>query len=99
LSAIGTPSNVFSISLNCYTDFVKQIGLVDGNIIKFAASDTVFLSINKNSKATALNPGVALVRYQFLEIMMRLALKRYEESNPTLSLTSSWHNLEQVRSS
>lgn len=36
LSAIGFGGNVWSIPLNCYTDFVKQVNLVDGNIIKFA---------------------------------------------------------------
>lgn len=82
LSSIGNNGNVFSIQLNCYTDFVKQINLVDGNIIKFAQSDTEFIAVNKRSKATFLVPGVALVRFQFLEVLMRLAFRRYEESKP-----------------
>lgn len=80
MSSIGSNGNVFSITLNAYTDFVKQINLVDGNIVKFAASDTEFISMNKRTKASPLNPGVALVRFQFMEILMRLSLKRYEES-------------------
>jgi len=36
--------------------------------------------MNKRAKATYLNPGVALVRFQFLEILIRLALKRYEDT-------------------
>jgi len=36
LSSIGSNGNVVSIMLNCYTDFIKQVNLVDGNIIKFA---------------------------------------------------------------
>lgn len=36
--------------------------------------------MNKRSKNTYLNPGVALIRYQFLEILTRLAIKRYEET-------------------
>mmetsp|Transcript_4556 Transcript_4556/g.3830 ORF Transcript_4556/g.3830 Transcript_4556/m.3830 type:complete len:190 (+) Transcript_4556:590-1159(+) len=36
--------------------------------------------MNKRAKPTTLNPGVALVRFQFLEILARLALKRYEDT-------------------
>ena len=84
LSSIGSNGNVFSITLNAYTDFVKQIALVDGTTIRFAASDTEFISMNKRSKATAMNPGVALVRFQFMEILMRLAIKRYYEESKSL---------------
>ncbi len=85
MAAVGAPSNVFSMQLNCYTDFVKQIGLVDGNIIKYAASDTEFITMNKRTKASPLIPGVALVRFQFIEVLMRLAFKRYEETKVATS--------------
>ncbi len=75
---------MFSILLNCYTDFVKQIGLHDGKIINATTSDTEFLSINKRTKPSNLNPGLALVRFQFMEILMRLAFKRYDESKSSL---------------
>ena len=83
LSGVGTGSGggVFSIPLNTYTDFVKQIDLVNGKDIRFAESDTQFLTMNKRSKNSYLNPGVALIRFQFLEILTRLALKRYDETN------------------
>ena len=69
LAGIGTGlSGVFSIPLNTFTDFVKQADLVNGRDVKFAESDTQFLTLNKRSKNTYLNPGVALVRFQFLEI-------------------------------
>jgi len=41
--------------------------------------------MNKRSKPTPTNPGVALVRFQFLEILMRLAFKRYEETKEASS--------------
>ena len=68
--------------LNAYTDFVKQINLVDGNKIRFAESDTQFITMNKRTKPSPLNPGIALVRFQVLEILVRLGIKRYEESRP-----------------
>jgi hypothetical protein len=66
---------------------VKQIGLHDGKIINATTSDTEFISINKRTKPSNLNPGLALVRFQLMEILMRLAFKRYEEStfNHTLN--------------
>lgn len=59
---------------------MKTFNLIDNVVIKFATIDTAFLQIVRNSKASALNPGNGLIRYQFLEIIMRLAFKRYEES-------------------
>ena len=53
---------------------------MNGKDIRFAESDTLFLTMNKRTKPTNLNPGVALVRYQFLEILIRLSLKRYEDT-------------------
>ena len=60
---------------------MKYIGLVDGKEVRFAESDTIFLTVNKRNKPTNLNPGIALVRYQFLEVLIRLALKRYEANS------------------
>lgn len=37
--------------------------------------------MNKRTKPSSMNPGVALVRFQLMEILMRLAFKRYEDSN------------------
>ena len=66
-----------SIPFNAYTDIVaKQLNLVDNKVVKYAESDTLFLTVNGNKK-TPLNPANALVRFQFLEILIRLGLKRY----------------------
>ena len=66
-----------SIPFNAYTDIVaKQLNLVDNKVVKYAESDTLFLTVNGNKK-TSLNPANALVRFQFLEILIRLGLKRY----------------------
>jgi hypothetical protein len=81
---VASGGNVFAIPLNCYTDFVKLVGLVDGKDVRFSDSDTLFITLNKRGKNTPLNPGVALVRFQLLEILIRLGLKKYEESGITL---------------
>ena len=80
-SAHGASSNLAQIPLNSYTEYVKGIKLVDGREVKFAASDTEFISITKRAKKTALVPGNALIRSQFVEILARLALRRYEQGS------------------
>lgn len=77
-SSIGTSSlsTTFSIPLNFYTDYIRNAKVLEGKDISISESDTLFLAINKRSKQTPLNPGNSLVRYQFLEIIMRLGLKK-----------------------
>jgi len=77
-SAIGTSSGSvpFAIPLNFYTEFVKNTGALSDKDISISQSDTLFLMINKRSPMTPLNPGHSFVRFQFLEILMRLGLKK-----------------------
>lgn len=86
----GTSGSAFAIPLNSFHDFMKQINLVDGKVIKFAENDLLFYQMNKTGgEATFLNPGVALIRYQFLEILLRLAIKRYLDTNTAKSIAES----------
>jgi hypothetical protein len=72
--------NVFSLGLNSYTEIVKeQMSMVDGDNLKTADCDRMFITVNAN-KRTPLIPANALVRYQFLEILMRLAFKMFFET-------------------
>eukprot|EP00358_Blepharisma_japonicum_P001299 CAMPEP_0202955260 /NCGR_PEP_ID=MMETSP1395-20130829/51643_1 /ASSEMBLY_ACC=CAM_ASM_000871 /TAXON_ID=5961 /ORGANISM="Blepharisma japonicum, Strain Stock R1072" /LENGTH=375 /DNA_ID=CAMNT_0049671631 /DNA_START=936 /DNA_END=2060 /DNA_ORIENTATION=- len=70
-------SEIFSIGSNVLTDFLNQCQILDSN---YAASD---LGVNWNScivpkeKGQLYNPGSALVRYEFMEIMVRIANDRY----------------------
>ena len=77
-SAIGTSvgSTPFAIPLNVYTDFIRNAGVIDGKEMSISESDTLHITINKRTKVTPLIPGNALVRYQFLEILLRIGLKR-----------------------
>lgn len=77
-ASYGSAGQVYSISLNSHTDFVKSIGLIDGKHVNISLSDTEFVSINKRNKPSPLNPAQALVRYQFVEILAKLAWKRFE---------------------
>ena len=52
--------------------------MVDREKLNLSNCDTMFISVNVN-KQTALVPQKALVRYKFIEIIMKLAIKRYYE--------------------
>ena len=69
-----------SLSWNAYTDFaMKKFKIIDGNKIKVADSDRIFVFVNGKNEEGA-NSSLSLVRYEFLEIIFRLALRRYYES-------------------
>ena len=70
-----TGSATFSMTLNSYTDYLKQCGVYKEKTITFAGTDTLFFATTKRDKPTALNPGNAIIRYQFLEILMKIGLK------------------------
>ena len=71
----ATGSWTFAISLNSYTDYLKYAEVYKNKNITITDTDTLFFTTNKKEKATVLNPGNAVIRYQFLEIMLRLGLK------------------------
>ncbi len=67
---------IFAISLNTYTDLMREVlALVDTNL-KLNDIDMLFIVVNAVRKGD-YNPPNGLVRYQFLEILMRVALKKY----------------------
>ncbi|CAG9324752.1 unnamed protein product [Blepharisma stoltei] len=76
LSAYGG-SELFSIGTNVLTDFLNQCQLIDNF---YGASD---MGVNWNSaivpkeKGQIYNPGSALVRYEFMEILVRIANDRF----------------------
>jgi hypothetical protein len=67
-----------SIGLNVFTDLCNSFGLIDGTLMNLADLDfnlkgALFNEVKNNPR----NPANSLVRYQFLEIIVRLALDKY----------------------
>lgn len=82
-AGLGESNNIYQIPLNAFTDFInKNSGLVDGEILRFAESDTQFINVTKNNrpKVSMLSPANSLIRFQFLEIIIRLGIWRYFET-------------------
>jgi hypothetical protein len=80
LSAIGKTGNIFGISWLTYNDFVLyKLNIVDGTEIKLNASDLLFRTINGRPKL-GNNPALSLVRFEFMEVLLRLAILRYYDT-------------------
>ena len=76
-SAMGLTGDVFSIPINAFTEFMNQSDIVDGKLIKLSEMDILFITTNTVSVKLPFNPDRALVRYQFMEILVRIAFDKY----------------------
>lgn len=78
-SGYGKIGNIFSLGLNQYTEFLKDVlEIFDGTNLSVSDADRFFITVNAGKKG-ALIPANALIRFQFVEILLRIALKRYFE--------------------
>lgn len=92
LAAFGG-SEIFSIGSNFLTEFLNQCAILDS---QYAVSD---LGVNWNScvvpkdKGQLYNPGSALIRYEFMEILVRIANDRYIRNKICTSVSESVQKL------
>ena len=82
LAALGIVGTVFSIGWNVYREFMIQtLNITDKEKLKPDDCDRLFIGVNAgNQRKATFIPEKALVRFQFLEILMKAAIKRYFES-------------------
>jgi len=78
-AAIGAPSEIWSIPLNTYTDFCSSAGIIDGKVLKLSDFDRIFIATytKTEKEKNPRNPDRALVRYQFMEGLVRIADQKY----------------------
>ncbi len=82
-AAIGRTENLFAINKLTLTDFIAhKIFLYDGD--KLTDMDLTFSTVKGRPKVAKFQPRTALVRFEFVELLFRLALKRYLECTPFL---------------
>lgn len=68
---------IFAIGFNTYIELVRdEFNLVDGDVIRLPDIDMLFITVKANKKGDLI-PSNALVRFQILEILMRIAFKKY----------------------
>lgn len=84
-SGYGRIGIIFSVALNQFTEFIKEhINLIDGQHLNMSDADRFFITVNAGKKG-ALIPANALIRFQFVEILLRMALRKYLESGEALN--------------
>ena len=82
-------SSVYSITLNSYSDFVADCKIPDNKskTCKRKDLDTIFIVANveedKSSKVNKANDDRALMRFEFLEVVIRIAVQKYLRSGDT----------------
>jgi len=80
LSGLGMNGTIPSVTLNTFTEFIKdQMDMIDGTNVNLSDNDRIFITVNANKKAPLI-PANSLVRYQLVEIILRLAFKKYFDS-------------------
>lgn len=77
-----SPSNqVFCISKTLFNEIINSItpSIIDNNLT-ISAIDLEFITTMSGNKSGKLNPTRDLIRFQFLEIFVRLAIHKYHKS-------------------
>jgi hypothetical protein len=72
-------NNIFSVGLNVYTQFVREaMGEIDDHF-NTSALDMIFIMVNASKKGDLI-PAIGLVRFQFMEILLRTSIARFYNS-------------------
>lgn len=89
-SSVGIASDVWGISNNSWTEFINQCGIIDGKTFNLAGSDLQFnISNYPGDRKDVYNPKASLVRFNFLEIIVRIGIVKYKDSGITDSFSSA----------
>jgi hypothetical protein len=72
----GTGGGAWYVGANIYAEFIKSIGLVNSDDMR-VESEVKWSETVSRHKSTKTNPQIGLVRFQFLEIIMKLGFKRF----------------------
>ncbi|CAD8141715.1 unnamed protein product [Paramecium octaurelia] len=74
--------DMFCIQFPQFSKLVQQLGLIDGVDLKIQDVESNLISIKNNvDNKYIYNPDSALIRYQFIESLYRLALDKYVRTN------------------
>lgn len=77
-SSITPIGEIFCVPLNPYTDFIMKTGVIDNKNLKLHAIDKNFIATKSQGKNKYIrSPDKALVRYQFMEVLVRCAVDKY----------------------
>lgn len=80
-ASLSPSGEVWSISQLPFTDFVNESNIIDNKSLKLSDVDIKFIAtLSSGEKNNSRNPERSLVRYQLMEVMVRIAEERYIKS-------------------
>ena len=68
------------IGKNSWQEIITDLGVVDGKALQLSHVDVEFEATNSGMKNNPYNPPRWLVRYQIMEVFVRLALIKYKKA-------------------
>jgi hypothetical protein len=78
MSGVDPQINLMSVGNNTFSEVVNNLpGFIDGKYLNLADLDLEFISTNANGKPGKRNPERMLVRHNWMEIFIRLAVTRF----------------------
>lgn len=82
MSGVDPQINLLCVGNNTFSEVVNSLhgahgGFIDGKNINLADLDLEFISTNANGKTSKRNPERMLVRHNWMEIFLRLAVTRF----------------------
>lgn len=81
-SGFDTINGAPSIGSNVFSDMMNQCNAVDSQYVMLSDIDIEMVASNagKNKMANPRNPERGLVRYQMIEMIVRIAVRKYQKS-------------------
>jgi len=73
---LASGSTFPTIGLNEWTNYAKRAGFTDSKLVP-STLDRLFIAANVEIEDQALNPDKALIRFEFVELLVRVAKERY----------------------
>eukprot|EP00347_Sterkiella_histriomuscorum_P007316 403349416 len=89
-AGVSPANGVFSIGQNVMREVITQSNMIDGKLCKLADIDVECIAVNAFSKVdSAFNPDRQLVRYELMEVIVRIAIHKYYKSKQVASQTEA----------
>ena len=89
---IAAISNYPTITWNDFTEYCRGNKVVDKNC-KLSDVDRMFIATNTNIDKIEDNPAKELCRYEFIEILLRIAIAKYKEGSAAESMKKLLTNI------
>jgi hypothetical protein len=88
VSSNSNMERLWCIGSNGITEIFSQLGVIDGNLLSLSNMDIEFKKVNYSTIKDVFNSTGFLIRYEFMEIMVRVAGTIFMDRK----ITNNWHD-------